>query len=133
MSQTNEITGGEALARLQRSVGESTILVRDGRTNKGFLLELLGRAELREGNYDIVHAIGDTGIPTYGGRHEGAMAHAADGFCRATGEVAAGARRQALAAQRERLELARALARERSSARSNCLASPIRLSSRPAG
>ena len=41
------------------------------------------------GNYDIVHAIGDTGIPTYGGRNEGSMAHAADAFCRATGEVAA--------------------------------------------
>ena len=41
------------------------------------------------GNYDVVHAIADTGIPTYGGRHEGALCHAADAFCRATGEVAA--------------------------------------------
>jgi len=41
------------------------------------------------GNYDIVHAIADTGIPTFGGRHEGSMCHAADAFCRATGEVAA--------------------------------------------
>ena len=41
------------------------------------------------GNYPVVHAIADTGIPTYGGRHEGAMCHAADAFCRATGEVAA--------------------------------------------
>ena len=24
------------------------------------------------GNYDVIHAIADTGIPTYGGRHEGA-------------------------------------------------------------
>ena len=41
------------------------------------------------GNYDVVHAIADTGIPTYGGRHEGSMCHAADAFCRSTGEVAA--------------------------------------------
>lgn len=41
------------------------------------------------GNYDVVHAIGDVGIPTYSGRHEGALCHAADAFCRATGEVAA--------------------------------------------
>ena len=41
------------------------------------------------GNYDVVHAIGDTGIPTYSGRHEGALCHAADAFCRATGEIAA--------------------------------------------
>ncbi len=41
------------------------------------------------GNYDVVHAIADTGIPTYGGRHEGSQCHAADAFCRATGEVAA--------------------------------------------
>ncbi len=41
------------------------------------------------GNYDVVHAIADTGIPTYSGRHEGSMCHAADAFCRATGEVAA--------------------------------------------
>ena len=41
------------------------------------------------GNYEVVHAIADTGIPTYGGRHEGSMCHAADAFGRATGEVAA--------------------------------------------
>ena len=41
------------------------------------------------GNYSIVNAIAQEGIPTYSGRHEGAMAHAADGFCRVTGEVAA--------------------------------------------
>jgi thiamine pyrophosphate-dependent acetolactate synthase large subunit-like protein len=41
------------------------------------------------GNYSVVHAISDTGIPTYGGRHEGAMCHAADAFCRVTGEIAA--------------------------------------------
>ena len=41
------------------------------------------------GNYEIVHAIADTGIPTYGGRHEGSQCHAADAFFRATGEVAA--------------------------------------------
>lgn len=41
------------------------------------------------GNYTIVNAIALEGIPTYSGRHEGAMCHAADGFCRVTGEVAA--------------------------------------------
>ncbi|HSH76497.1 MAG TPA: thiamine pyrophosphate-binding protein, partial [Longimicrobiales bacterium] len=41
------------------------------------------------GNYDVIHAIAHTGIPTYGGRNEGSQCHAADAFCRATGEVAA--------------------------------------------
>jgi thiamine pyrophosphate-dependent acetolactate synthase large subunit-like protein len=41
------------------------------------------------GNYPVVNAIAQEGIPTYSGRHEGAMCHAADGFCRVTGEVAA--------------------------------------------
>ena len=41
------------------------------------------------GNYTVVHAMAATGIPTYGGRHEGAMAHAADAFIRITGELAA--------------------------------------------
>ena len=41
------------------------------------------------GNYPVVNAIALEGIPTYSGRHEGAMCHAADGFCRITGEVAA--------------------------------------------
>ena len=41
------------------------------------------------GNYAIVHAIASTGIPAFGGRHEGSMAHAADAFIRITGEVAA--------------------------------------------
>jgi thiamine pyrophosphate-dependent acetolactate synthase large subunit-like protein len=40
------------------------------------------------GNYPVVHAIAGTGIPTYGGRHEGSMAHAADAFTRITGEIA---------------------------------------------
>ena len=41
------------------------------------------------GNYTVVHAIADVGIPTYSGRHEGSLCHAADAFCRATGEIAA--------------------------------------------
>jgi thiamine pyrophosphate-dependent acetolactate synthase large subunit-like protein len=41
------------------------------------------------GNYSVVHSISDTGIPTYGGRHEGSMCHAADAFTRVTGEIAA--------------------------------------------
>jgi len=41
------------------------------------------------GNYTVVHAISAAGVPTYGGRTEGTMAAAADGFSRATGEVVA--------------------------------------------
>jgi thiamine pyrophosphate-dependent acetolactate synthase large subunit-like protein len=41
------------------------------------------------GNYEVIHAIASTGIPSFGGRHEGAMAHAADAFIRSTGEIAA--------------------------------------------
>ena len=37
------------------------------------------------GNYPIQNAIALEGIPTYSGRHEGGMCHAADGFCRVTG------------------------------------------------
>src|SRR5688500_16250555 len=40
------------------------------------------------GNYPIIHALAATGIPAYGGRHEGSMAHAADAFIRVTGEIA---------------------------------------------
>jgi hypothetical protein len=41
------------------------------------------------GNYHIVNEIAQAGIPCYGGRTEGGMCAAADGFCRVTGEVAA--------------------------------------------
>jgi thiamine pyrophosphate-dependent acetolactate synthase large subunit-like protein len=41
------------------------------------------------GNYLIVDEIAQVGIPCYGGRTEGGMCAAADGFCRVTGEVAA--------------------------------------------
>lgn len=40
------------------------------------------------GNYDVIHAINNQGIPSFSGRNEGSMASAADGFIRATGEVA---------------------------------------------
>src|SRR5262245_1154622 len=40
------------------------------------------------GNYGVIHAIANAGIPTYSGRHEGAMTHAADAFIRVTGEIA---------------------------------------------
>jgi thiamine pyrophosphate-dependent acetolactate synthase large subunit-like protein len=40
------------------------------------------------GNYSVVHAIAAAGIPAYGGRHEGSMAHAADAFIRISGEIA---------------------------------------------
>lgn len=41
------------------------------------------------GNYKISHSIAKVGIPCYGGRTEGSMCAAADGFYRASGEVAA--------------------------------------------
>src|SRR2546423_1359188 len=40
------------------------------------------------GNYNVQNAIALEGIPTYSGRHEGSMCHAADAFTRVTGEVA---------------------------------------------
>jgi thiamine pyrophosphate-dependent acetolactate synthase large subunit-like protein len=40
------------------------------------------------GNYPVTHAIAAVGIPAFGGRHEGSMAHAADAFIRITGEIA---------------------------------------------
>jgi thiamine pyrophosphate-dependent acetolactate synthase large subunit-like protein len=40
------------------------------------------------GNYAVVHALAGLGVPTYSGRHEGAMTHAADAFIRVTGELA---------------------------------------------
>jgi thiamine pyrophosphate-dependent acetolactate synthase large subunit-like protein len=40
------------------------------------------------GNYNVIHALASTGIPAFGGRHEGSMAHAADAFTRITGEIA---------------------------------------------
>jgi len=58
---------------------------------------LFGRACLAEGvaamfccpgNYNIINAVANHGIPSYGGRHEGSMVSAADGFIRASGEIA---------------------------------------------
>ena len=41
------------------------------------------------GNYGMINAFAQQGIPCYGGRTEGAMCAAADGFIRVTGEIAA--------------------------------------------
>lgn len=41
------------------------------------------------GNYTVINAIAQEGIPSYGGRTEGSMCAMADGFSRATGEVVA--------------------------------------------
>ncbi|MBI2825526.1 MAG: thiamine pyrophosphate-binding protein [Planctomycetia bacterium] len=41
------------------------------------------------GNYTVINAIAAAGVPAYGGRCEGSMCAAADGFSRATGEVTA--------------------------------------------
>lgn len=41
------------------------------------------------GNYTVINAIAAAGIPAYGGRSEGSMCAAADGFSRVTGEATA--------------------------------------------
>ncbi|WP_428263996.1 carboxyl transferase domain-containing protein [Haliangium sp.] len=46
-------TRAEALARLRRALAESAVVIRGGMSNKGFLLELLGRPELASGEYDV--------------------------------------------------------------------------------
>src|ERR1700728_1465338 len=40
---------------------------------------------LSAGNYTISHELAQVGVPAFGGRNEGAMASAADGFSRASG------------------------------------------------
>jgi len=42
----------EALARLRRALAETVVVVRDGTTNQGFLLDLLDRPEVRRGEFD---------------------------------------------------------------------------------
>lgn len=51
--------------------------------------EGLGALFCCPGNYTVIHAIAATGVPSYGGRTEGMMAAAADGFSRASGQVVA--------------------------------------------
>ena len=46
-------TRKEALARLRRALQESTIVIRGGTSNKAFLLEMLGRAEVQDGQVDV--------------------------------------------------------------------------------
>ena len=41
------------------------------------------------GNYTVINAIAAAGVPSYGGRSEGSMCAAADGFSRVTGDVTA--------------------------------------------
>ena len=45
-------TRAQAIARLRRAVADTMVAIDDGTTNQGFLLELLGRPELREGRVD---------------------------------------------------------------------------------
>ncbi|HEY4001965.1 MAG TPA: biotin carboxylase N-terminal domain-containing protein, partial [Candidatus Xenobia bacterium] len=42
----------EALARVERALGDFTVLVRGGTTNKGFLLQLLNHPQVISGDYD---------------------------------------------------------------------------------
>jgi thiamine pyrophosphate-dependent acetolactate synthase large subunit-like protein len=52
-------------------------------------LEELGALFCCPGNYQLINALAAEGVPTYGGRTEGAMCAAADGFIRVSGSVAA--------------------------------------------
>lgn len=46
-------TRKEALSRLRRALQDSTIVIKGGTSNKAFLLEMLGRAEVQEGQVDV--------------------------------------------------------------------------------
>jgi acetyl/propionyl-CoA carboxylase alpha subunit/acetyl-CoA carboxylase carboxyltransferase component len=46
-------TRAEAIARLRRAVADTMVVIEEGATNQGFLLELLGRPEVRAGEVDI--------------------------------------------------------------------------------
>lgn len=46
-------TRKEALSRLKRALQDSTIVIRGGTSNKTFLLEMLGRAEVQDGHVDV--------------------------------------------------------------------------------
>ena len=43
----------EALARLRRALRESVVVIKGGASNKAFLLELLDRAEVQSGQFDV--------------------------------------------------------------------------------
>ena len=45
-------TREQAIARLRRAVADTMVVIEEGTTNQGFLLELLGRPELRAGEVD---------------------------------------------------------------------------------
>jgi len=45
-------TRSEALARLRRALGDTTVLIEGGTTNKGFLLDLLDQPEIIDGSAD---------------------------------------------------------------------------------
>jgi acetyl/propionyl-CoA carboxylase alpha subunit len=45
-------TRAQAIARLRRAVADTMVAIDEGTTNQGFLLELLGRPELRRGEVD---------------------------------------------------------------------------------
>ena len=45
-------TRPEAIARLRRAVADTMVVIEEGATNQGFLLELLARSELRRGEVD---------------------------------------------------------------------------------
>ena len=45
-------TREEAIARLRRAIADTMVVIEEGATNQGFLLELLGRDELRNGEVD---------------------------------------------------------------------------------
>jgi thiamine pyrophosphate-dependent acetolactate synthase large subunit-like protein len=64
------ITGGQVFANLCKEEGLAALFCAPG-------------------NYAIINNLAQVGIPCYGGRHEGNMCAAADGYARATGEITA--------------------------------------------
>ncbi len=70
---------GEALARLQRVLRESMILIKGGATNKTLLIELLGRPEVQRGEVDIgwLDRLAATGGHLTSRHAEVALVHAA--------------------------------------------------------
>lgn len=102
MSDAREpVNTGNPSIRIPKAVAESlnappcsAEFAGQGMTGAQVLANLCKEEELPAlfcavGNYHIIDEIAQVGIPCYGGRTEGGMCAAADGFCRVTGEVAA--------------------------------------------
>ncbi len=69
----------EALARLERALAETSVVVEGGTTNRGFLLELLDRPETKSGDVDTgwIDRLQDRGEIASGRRADAALVQAA--------------------------------------------------------